>query len=223
MKENLGVYYGQTSTFQGQQFKKLTSLITEHVEPDTIKTILDIGCGNGQRTVDYLDIFPNCKKIIAIDPDPEMISTAKNQYAHPKIEYIRLKAEDLSSLSEMNNFFDIAISNWAVHWIENKNTMLGHVKNLLRKNGTFFLSTCERLPAILSDVDHFIRDELKHQKTLTNPFHYLRSNQWKALLEIHGYRVIFKYNVNITHEEEDAEKYLKHWFAASTGKFTYSK
>lgn len=223
MKENLGVYYGQTSLFQGQQFQKLVSLIKEHAPLDTIKTVLDIGCGNGQRTIEYVDLFPNCKKIIAIDPDPEMISTAKNQYAHPKIEYILLKAENLSALADMNNAFDIVVSNWAVHWIEDKQAMLSHVKNLLKKNGLFFMSTCEKLPEILSDVDTFIRDELKHIKSLINPFHYLKAPQWRALLNEHEYHVICKYKANITHEENNAYHYLKHWFAASTGKFAYSK
>lgn len=223
MKENLGVYYGQTSNFQGQQFQKLSSLIQEHAPVDFIKTVLDIGCGNGQRTIDYLKIFPNCKKIVGIDPDPEMIATAKNQYAHEKIEYIRLKAEDMMTLLDNTDPFDIVVSNWAVHWVEDKNKMMKNIKTLLKKEGLFFMSTCEKLPEILNDIDVFIRDELKHKTTLLNPFHYLKSNQWKTLLGESQYDVVCEYKANILHEESDAYGYLKHWFAASTGKFAYNK
>ena len=85
------------------------------IEP---KTILDIGCGPGNSTIELKKAFPQAK-IIGIDSSDNMLETAKQKY--PEIEFRKCRVPD-----ELNSFgkYDLLFSNACLQWIPNHESLL---------------------------------------------------------------------------------------------------
>src|SRR5690606_1349204 len=151
MKENLGSFYDKTSDFQQQQFLSLCQLITGTVPGyGELKTLLDIGSGSGARTKQCLDLFRGVESLTAIEPDWEMFEVAQQKYAEPRITYKKMPAEKLFELKAGNALFDAVISNWAIHWVSNKEKMMQDINDLTHPGSIFMFSTCEALPSLLT-------------------------------------------------------------------------
>ena len=228
MKHNLGQFYDKSSDFQHSQFLVLIDLMKAHIDSAAIKDVFEIGAGSGARTLKLLEEFPEVERTVAIEPDPEMLSVAMSKYADPRIEYHQCAAEGIQSLDLPHHSFDLFFSNWVVHWIEDKGKMLQDLDQLLRvqipqKNGYFAFSTCERLPNILTDLDHYIRAELMLPASHSYPWYYLTVEEWQDLLQQHGWRIVAHKAYPADHYVDDAGVYLDHWFAASTAKFLYGQ
>jgi len=223
MKEHLGACYDKTSDFQQAQFGVLCELIRDHV-PDraAVRKLVDIGSGSGARTHQCLKLFSAIEKIWAIEPDWEMIATAREKYADPRIDYILSPAEKMSSLNLPPSGVDAFLSNWALHWVEDKDTMMADIVRALRPGGYMMFSTCERLPTLLVMIDSYVRNEFKITGG-KSPFHYLNAAEWKDLLARHGLEVVGVSKYPVGREVESTSKYLEHWFTASTAKFMYGK
>lgn len=227
MREQLGVFYDKTSDFQQEQFVTFSRHIRNVIAIETIKSLLDVGAGSGARTMQAFDLFPMLKSITAFDPDFEMVEAAEKNYPRDGVTYRRASAETLPDFVGTEECwsrwgFDAAISNWAVHWIPDKDKFLDGLEQLVAPNGYFMFSTCERLPKILVDVDNYIKQEFRIQGA-PSPFFYLDKNQWIALLEARGWEIVKAVATPIAHEVQSAEQYLSHWFTASATKFMYGK
>lgn len=227
MREQLGHYYDKTSDFQQDQFVTLSRLVRDTVKIEAVRNLLDIGAGSGARTVQALDLFPLLQSVTAFDPDFEMVEAAEKSYSNVAIIYRKAAAEDLANLAGTEacwsrRGFDAAISNWAVHWIADKQIFFDGLNQLAMPGAYFMFSTCERLPKILMDVDNYIKQEFRIQSA-PSPFHYLDKDEWVTLLDKNGWDVLQADASPILHEVVSAETYLTHWFTASATKFMYGK
>lgn len=223
MKENLGSFYDKTSDFQQQQFLSLCQLITGTVpQYERLKTMLDIGSGSGARTKQCLDLFKGVEQLVAIEPDWEMFDVAQKKYADPRITYKKMPAEKLPELKNANMLFDAVISNWAIHWVSNKEEMMKNINDLTHAGSIFMFSTCEALPSLLTMIDSYVRNEFKIMPG-NSPFFYLNKMEWRDLLTRHGWEILGLKTYTVDREVENTEKYLEHWFTASAAKFMYGK
>lgn len=76
------------------------------------KKLLDVGCGTGNKTVLFQDLF---QEIIAFDLDSGMIEQAKEKHGASNIEYLVQGMEEISNLKE-NNFDTVfCLGNTLVH------------------------------------------------------------------------------------------------------------
>jgi len=223
MKQNLGQYYDESADFQKAQFNSLIQLIRDNVPCDKVKNLIDIGSGSGGRTFELLDVFPSLTNITAVEPDFEMQSVAREKYNDPRIDYQQMGAEDISSLQGKTPDFDAIFSNWAIHWIEDKEKLMSDLDPMTTNAPYLMISTCERLPEILVDIDQYVRAELLMPSNTVYPWYYLTREEWTALLEKHGWTMLEVKNYTTPHYTRDAREYLEHWFAASTAKFLYGR
>lgn len=223
MKEHLGELYDKTSDFQQEQFDFLSDIVKEHVT-DTVKItrLFDIGAGTGARTRQCLDLFPSLAAVTAIEPDWDMIAVAERKYADPCIRYIKSKAEDIGLLPLENDPYDFILSNWSLHWVEDKPRMMSAMNARTKPGSYMAFSTCERLPAILTMIDQYVRTEFRLSNA-QSPFHYLDRAGWKDFLHTQGWDVVDAKTRDIPRDVVDAQQYLDHWFTASTTKFMYGR
>jgi len=220
MKENLGIYYDRSSDFQQAQFEVLCRLISDNIDVSHVKSLLDIGCGSGARTRQCFNIFPEISKVTAFDPDLEMLSAAQAEYPDPRVDYRHMAAEDTGLLTDV---YDGVMSNWVLHWVEDKDKMMQGLSQVTQKGSLFMFGTCEKLPSILQDVDHFVRSELRLTAGVKSPFHYLKDKEWNKLLYRYGWKVIKQKSYLTPHYVTNAREYIEHWFSASTSKFLYGR
>ena len=119
------------------------------------KTILDLGCGSGERCVDY--IKRGAVKVTGVDISEKMLSVAQSENSDPNISYLKMPMEDIGAINET---FDMAISSLAFHYVEDFQGVVRNVYRLLNGRGVFIFSQEHPLTTCYSGTgDRWTRDE----------------------------------------------------------------
>ena len=119
------------------------------------KRILDLGCGTGERCIDYLNL--GASKVTGIDISENMLAVAMSKNSNPNITYINMPMEDLDSIDEE---FDVVISSLALHYVEDFTGVVKNVYRLLSDGGIFLFSQEHPLATCYSgNGDRWTRDE----------------------------------------------------------------
>ena len=119
------------------------------------KRILDLGCGSGERCMDY--IKQGAAKVTGIDISEKMLEAARNENSDLRITYIKMAMEDIG---ELNETFDVAISSLALHYVEDFSGVVKNVYRLLSDGGIFLFSQEHPLATCYEGTaDRWTRDE----------------------------------------------------------------
>jgi SAM-dependent methyltransferase len=105
------------------------------------RDVLDIGCGEGYGA-DFL--ADSAKTVLGIDYDEAVIDYAKNKYRKENLKFAVMDIKDLNSL---NQKFDVICSFQNIEHIRGVGKLLSDINNLLRNNGIFICSTCNKKDA----------------------------------------------------------------------------
>ncbi|MBP1039492.1 methyltransferase domain-containing protein [Vagococcus sp. BWB3-3] len=105
--------------------------LVARIPNNPFKTIVDLGCGPGNRTHLLGKQFPN-SRIIGLDSAPDMIERARLDYPQYQFETCDL-ADDLTPLGQ----FDLVFSNACLQWLPNHQELLPRLKKLVAPGGTF--------------------------------------------------------------------------------------
>ena len=98
--------------------------------------VLDMGCGAGDLSAYCAE--QGAGRVVGADLSEKMLGAAREQNAHPNIEYVRAAIEDLSFAPAT---FDVVVSSFAVHYVQDYAALAAHVSRWLRPGGTFVYST----------------------------------------------------------------------------------
>jgi len=97
--------------------------------------VLDIGCGDGRTTSAIAKKIPN-GNIIGIDPSSDMIAACeKNHGTVENMSFHLIGAEDISFKKQ----FDLIVSFYALHYVENHSAVLNRVYDALKPGGTLII------------------------------------------------------------------------------------
>ncbi|GIY24093.1 hypothetical protein CDAR_578921 [Caerostris darwini] len=100
------------------------------------EVVLDIGCGPGGITMQLvLPLFPQLKKIFAVDSLPNMIKFAKTNNSHPKIEYSVADIEEWSTVEKWRGQITKIVSIHCFQWLKDKKKGFCNVHQLLKTGG----------------------------------------------------------------------------------------
>ena len=91
--------------------------------------VLEIGCGDGRLTI---GLHKNCKKLVAIDPCIESITTARKRY--PGIDFRQGNGEALDFVDEK---FDIILFSLSLHHQDSRKALL-EAARVLAHDGVVF-------------------------------------------------------------------------------------
>jgi len=76
------------------------------------KRVLEVGCGDGRLTLRLAGFNP--EKIIAFDPDPKSIRTARKNLPEKYKERIEYRIGNAEHVKQKANLFDIVIFSWVL-------------------------------------------------------------------------------------------------------------
>lgn len=102
---------------------------------------LDIGCGTGDFTRDWL--LPRCspcKRIVAVDASVDMLAYARTHCAHPRVEHDYLNiGDDVSDFAKKYGKFDRIYSFFCLNWVKDQARAMKNVSSLLTPGGECLL------------------------------------------------------------------------------------
>ncbi|XP_070392862.1 juvenile hormone acid O-methyltransferase-like isoform X2 [Dermacentor albipictus] len=131
-------------------------------KPHATMQILDIGCGTGDYTRDFL--LPRClpcDRLVGIDSSIQMIEYARRHSAHEKIEYELLDiGDDMTEFIGRRDHFDRVFSFYCLQWLRDQGAALKNVAALMRPGGECLLvfpasSQPGAVWRLLAEMDHW--------------------------------------------------------------------
>ena len=131
------------------------------------KSILDLGCGDGNMSAYFMD--NGAKRVYGIDISENMINEANKLYADENRKFEVMKMEDISQINEK---FDIVYSSLAFHYVEDFDKLLTDIHSLLNENGVLIFS--QENPVESASI--FNREDLKNRIDIDGKRYYLLSD-----------------------------------------------
>ena len=118
-----------------ERFERVVDLLTDYnnITYPNQRTLLDVGCGNGEMLRLIHAIFPEWK-LYGIDITPETISWAKGV---DSFDYRVMGAEDITFSAE---FFDCIFCGETLEHLENPETVIYQMKKVLKPEGFLICS-----------------------------------------------------------------------------------
>ncbi len=171
-KEKLGKYIGgirQYFPLASEQLDTIARIINKF-NPQ-INTFLDLGCGGGFMGFFIYELFPDAHGVF-VDVSEEMIKKARSENKKYHSDFIvqDFSKPDWNNSLPENLKFDLVISGYAIHHIENeeKKRLYKQIFDLLNPNGIFLnlehvLSPTENLEKLFRNLfDDRMFDYHKH-------------------------------------------------------------
>ncbi|MGK7875183.1 MAG: methyltransferase domain-containing protein [Xenococcaceae cyanobacterium] len=121
--------YGKNSQAQLQWAKELMTKLNLKGN----ESLLDIGCGEGKIPAEFASWLTE-GFVVGIDASRSMIELAQQSYSHSTYPNLTFQQMDARNL-ELEQKFDVAFSNAALHWIDNHIAVLEGVRRHLNLQG----------------------------------------------------------------------------------------
>lgn len=99
------------------------------------KIVLDLGCGNGDNCIDFIN--KGARKVIGIDISSNMVDIAISKNSHENIQYIKM---DMNIINSINEKFDMIYSSLAIHYVENYKLLISNIRKLIKPDGILLFS-----------------------------------------------------------------------------------
>lgn len=170
--------YAKSNTLQRVTSKK----VFREYEPllqwkkDGSDSILDIGCGTGDVTVDFIlpSLPTNFRHLIGCDISDKMIDYAQKHYAgQPKVIFDKLDIGGSSVDEFLTEFgsFNLIVSFYCLHWVPDLTKAMQNIHKLLTPDGDCLLlfitsaaafdvyvdmSKCSKWSQYMHDAEHHI-------------------------------------------------------------------
>lgn len=138
--------------------------LSKWAEGNSLKSILDIGCGQG---VCSQHLGSQLEKYVGVDPSPRMIEKAQLNFPHSYCEFV---VGNAYSLPLNDHSFDgaFAIALW--HLLENKLSASKELARVLKPNGSFLVATAnpQHYEKWLENYDSLKRDGFRMEGVMTD-------------------------------------------------------
>lgn len=150
-------------------------------KPDHSDTILDIGCGPGNITVDvFLNHFNGkFSKAYGTDISRKMIEFAAEKYSDRKdVQFLQMdicKEEEVDGFLGKHGHLDHVVSSFVVHWMLDQEQGLKNIWKLLKPGGDFLTVHC--CYTTLYEIYGFMESSPKWQKYFSNLATYIPPSQ----------------------------------------------
>lgn len=112
------------------------AMTRELLRPDM--EVLEIGCGTGSTAITHA---PHVAHIRAVDISEKMIAIAKAKAAEAGVTNITFEVSEIDTLSVPNGSVDVVLALSVLHLVEDKQALMGRLRQMLKPGGLFISST----------------------------------------------------------------------------------
>ncbi|MEP6648699.1 MAG: methyltransferase domain-containing protein [Lapillicoccus sp.] len=136
-----GASYRRVNTLQ----QWLAGRALDDVHLDGVRSLLDVGCGDGRVTQSLAEQIPGAR-CVGIDPSPGMIAVA------PASEHTRFEVGAVETMT-FDDEFDVVVSFNALHWVKHQHRALETIGAAMHSGGRAVLVfVCAGPRSSLEDV-----------------------------------------------------------------------
>lgn len=128
------------------------------------KKVLDLGCGAGGHLLHYLDL--GAEKVVGVDLSQNMLNQAKADFdtlgiPPEKYTFHCLPMESIEQIPESD--FDLVVSSFAFHYVENFPELLAKISRKLTACGSLIFSQEHPITTCYRGGDRWEKNEQKQQ------------------------------------------------------------
>jgi trans-aconitate 2-methyltransferase len=180
--------YERVSALQAAMAEEVLSLL----ELRETETVLDIGCGQGRITREIASRAPG-GRVLGVDASEKMIAFAREHAAVPPLSNLEFAVADARYL-DFDHEFDRIVSFNALHWIPEQGLALDSIRAAIKPSGRAQLRLVPKgerksLESVLEET-RFSPRWVQYFDGFRNPYLHLTPDQYAALGEQHGFRVL---------------------------------
>ncbi|WP_434050095.1 class I SAM-dependent methyltransferase [Marinobacter salarius] len=128
--------YAKSPVRDEETYRKKLAITQGYFRPDW--SVLEFGCGTGSTALVHA---PYVKEILATDISGKMLDIATQKARDAAIENVRFQQGTLESLALEAGSFDAVLGLNILHLLENPETAIARVRELLKPGGVFVSST----------------------------------------------------------------------------------
>ncbi len=153
------------------------------LRPQVGESILDLGCGTGDLTVQLAAVG---SQVLGVDASPAMVDAARAKY--PQQSFLQADVRTLDQVLGQRRF-DAVFSNAVLHWVRQPELALGQMAARLKKGGRLVLEMggARNIAAIRDGLDRARRHLAL--PAVQSPWYFPSLSQYCALVEGCGLRV----------------------------------
>lgn len=136
--------YANSNNYQRTVTKKVLDEFAHwlQIRKDGKDSILDVGCGSGDVTVDLVvPLFPpQFQRLIGCDLSQNMVEYAQQKNRHPKVRFEKLDIrDDVAEFITEHGTFDHVVSFYCLHWVNDLQEVFTNIRKLLKPGGDCLL------------------------------------------------------------------------------------
>jgi tRNA (cmo5U34)-methyltransferase len=107
------------------------------VLPESPRTVLDLGCGDGRLAALVLEHRPSIRHVVAVDASPAMLRHAQRRFTAD--DRVTIREWDLTHPVTPLGSFDVVVAGFSIHHVEDqrKRTLFGEIAQQLHAGGLF--------------------------------------------------------------------------------------
>ncbi len=136
---------------------------------ENIRTILELGCGNGVLWQKNISKVPAGLQIVLTDFSRGMVESAKNSIEDP-LDRFQFQVADAEEIPYPDHSFDMIVANHLLYHFEGKDKLFSEISRVLAENGVVYASTVSsrnlrELIRLVHDFDNnlsFYNDTIKN-------------------------------------------------------------
>ena len=128
--------YARTPIKDEATYQRKLAITRELMEPHM--HVLEFGCGTGSTALLHA---PYVDRILAIDVSARMIEIARNKAANEDIDNVYFEQADMEQFQANAEQFDMVLGLSILHLLDDRDTTIAQVYQVLKPGGTFISST----------------------------------------------------------------------------------
>ncbi|XP_018564857.1 juvenile hormone acid O-methyltransferase [Anoplophora glabripennis] len=137
--------------------------------------ILDVGVGDGKFAVEKLvPLFPKkFRKLVGCDVSEKMVMFAKDNYKHPRIEFVHLDISCDEIPVDFVSGFNHVFSFYTLHWVFKQRQAFANMFKMLKPGGDMLLSFLANNPIyeVYNNMSENIKWKAYTKKEYICPYH----------------------------------------------------
>ena len=187
--------------------------LIDALSPKENDKVLDIGCGTGELTRIFTERVESGGKVVGVDPDKERVKIANEKYAQINLDFVEADSETFPE-----DQYDIVFSNYAFHWIRDKDAMFKKVSQNMCSGGKFGFIHVASNPQICIDLTCLMGPD-KGKAILEKMSYFETIERYEMLGSSNGLVPVQKELYSREIEFPNLDVLFKFWRAITNGEF----